>query len=127
MSNERPSYYERNKERLKAYRRAYYAQNREAELPKMRAYSKENQKALKLKERARFYGLTLDELLALLARPVCDICKQAFKSSKHQHIDHCHATQNVRGVLCVNCNHGIGNMKDDPARLRAAADYLEKK
>lgn len=41
-------------------------------------------------------------------------------------IDHCHDTGEVRGLLCVPCNVGIGNLRDDPALLRAAADYLER-
>lgn len=39
--------------------------------------------------------------------------------------DHDHATGKPRGILCRNCNLAIGNMADSPARLRAAADYLE--
>lgn len=40
--------------------------------------------------------------------------------------DHHHPTGLARGVLCRPCNLAIGNMSDDPSRLRAAADYLEK-
>lgn len=40
--------------------------------------------------------------------------------------DHDHATGLARGVLCRNCNLAVGNFKDDPARIRAAADYLER-
>ena len=36
-----------------------------------------------------------------------------------------HATGKPRGVLCRNCNLAVGNMFDNPARLRNAADYIE--
>lgn len=42
------------------------------------------------------------------------------------HVDHCHETGGFRGMICHSCNTGLGNFKDDPATLRAAAAYLEK-
>lgn len=41
-------------------------------------------------------------------------------------VDHCHRTGDVRGIACFKCNAAFGFMGDDPARLRAAADYLER-
>ena len=40
------------------------------------------------------------------------------------HIDHCHDTGIVRGLLCGPCNTGIGQLKHDPEILRAAIKYL---
>lgn len=40
-------------------------------------------------------------------------------------VDHCHETGKVRGLLCRTCNMGLGQLKDDPARLRRLADYVE--
>lgn len=40
------------------------------------------------------------------------------------HVDHCHDTGVVRGILCSNCNVCLGYAKNDPDRLRALARYI---
>lgn len=52
---------------------------------------------------------------------LCAICLAA----RPAHVDHCHNTGRVRGVLCFNCNSGLGLLRDDPAAVRRAAAYLE--
>lgn len=62
---------------------------------------------------------------------VCAICggveTHIYKSGKLRDlsVDHDHVSGAVRGLLCVNCNRGIGYLKDSPALLRAAAEYIE--
>ena len=71
----------------------------------------------------RKYGLTeadRDELIAAQGG-VCCICL----SAPATHVDHCHKTGRVRGVLCFNCNSGLGLLRDDPEAMYRAADYLE--
>ena len=76
------------------------------------------------RERARRYGLSLEELRAMLARQgnACAICR---KAGVGLHIDHCHATGKVRGLLCRKCNQGLGNYNDDPSLTAAATAYLK--
>jgi len=51
----------------------------------------------------------------------CAICRTA----PAVHVDHDHETGAVRALLCFNCNGGLGQFRDDPVVLRAAADYVE--
>jgi hypothetical protein len=71
----------------------------------------------------RRYGITAEEADALLEAQggVCVICKVAPAS----HVDHDHATGAVRALLCFNCNGGLGQFKDDPKLLHAAAYYVQ--
>ncbi|MFD6419450.1 endonuclease VII domain-containing protein [Streptomyces sp. NPDC060194] len=71
----------------------------------------------------RQYGLTEADRDALAEeqKGLCAICLTNFAV----HVDHCHDTGRVRGVLCFNCNSAIGKLGDDPDRLRRAAAYLE--
>lgn len=80
----------------------------------------------------RHYGLTAKEYEALLESHggKCAICGEAESQvirgkTLRLAVDHCHAKGHVRGLLCANCNSGLGRFKDDPAALRRAAAYLE--
>lgn len=61
-----------------------------------------------------------------LQKGVCAICGSAENGRyKHLSIDHCHSSGRIRGLLCNNCNRGIGLLKDSPTLLRKAAEYIE--
>lgn len=71
----------------------------------------------------RKYGITeaeRDEMIGAQGG-VCCICLAAPATQ----VDHCHKTGRVRGVLCFNCNSGLGLLGDDPAAMNRAAEYLE--
>lgn len=72
----------------------------------------------------RRYGITAEESDAMLEAQggLCGICRTAPAA----HVDHDHDTGEVRELLCFNCNGGLGQFKDDPEVLRAAADYVER-
>ena len=55
----------------------------------------------------------------------CLICGEEEFPNKIN-VDHNHVTGQVRGLLCGLCNGGLGFFKDDAAKLRLAAEYLDK-
>lgn len=78
------------------------------------------------------YGISIDEVEKLLDdnNHECMICKsKGFKMHEsalfNLVIDHCHHNKNVRGVLCHNCNRGLGLFKDSIENLLSAISYLE--
>lgn len=80
--------------------------------------------------RKHLYGLTPEQFDQLRAEQGgrCAICRDVLtEEDRRLHVDHCHATGAVRGLLCDRCNVGLGNYRDDPKLLRAAADYLESR
>ena len=78
-------------------------------------------------ELRRVYGLTRQELDALIAkqRGKCAICNgDPNGAGTRLHVDHCHDSKRVRGLLCGKCNTAVGLLDDDPARAEALAKYL---
>ncbi len=77
----------------------------------------------------RRFGLSLEEYNALLTKQggACAICgdKIGDRARKRLFVDHNHETGTVRGLLCSQCNNGIGLLRDSPTLLRQAAVYLE--
>lgn len=75
------------------------------------------------------YGIGPDDYSRMLEEQggCCAICgKHHSDLSKRMAVDHNHATGEVRGLLCADCNTGIGKLNDDPAVLRRACEYLEE-
>lgn len=80
--------------------------------------------------RERTLGLAAGTLPQVLARfsDCCGICGATETSGERPslHVDHCHATGAIRGLLCGSCNLGLGKFKDNPALLTAAIEYIRR-
>ena len=137
----RPHVIEKNKNRL-AYFKEYwhrpevqernYARNR---TPEHKAKQRERYMNPEVKEKHRWahimrnYGLCKEDFERILAEQEgkCVICGFEFTEeckSTRPHVDHCHDSGEVRGLLCGNCNAGLGQFKDDTQKLQSAIEYL---
>jgi hypothetical protein len=76
----------------------------------------------------RWYGIEPEQYEAMLKEQgyVCACCKEPNPDGKRLSVDHCHETNRVRGLLCNNCNNGLGRFRESSELLRAAAAYLER-
>ena len=77
----------------------------------------------------RTYGITPEQYDDMLAAQggVCAVCGAPPEDPRgyRMHVDHCHDSGRVRGILCGGCNRGMGNFGDDIARLESAIRYLQ--
>lgn len=114
--------YDNRKDEINAGKRARYATDPEY---RQRCLDRDKTKARE-RELKRKYGLSLQDFDAILAHQggACAICREKF--SKTPQVDHCHATNVVRGLLCDDCNKGLGCFDDDIDIMQAAIDYLER-
>jgi Rps23 Pro-64 3,4-dihydroxylase Tpa1-like proline 4-hydroxylase len=109
-------YRERTREQAKQRAKTWYSQNKER--------AKKTNRKNKLKQ----YGLTVDQYNQLIENQnnSCLICKKEFSEQIKSHIDHCHASGKVRGILCQKCNQGIGLFYESLESLQSAIEYLKK-
>jgi Recombination endonuclease VII len=76
--------------------------------------------------RRQKFGLPFGSYAEILTlqNGVCAICHKAPEPGSELYVDHCHATNFVRGLLCHDCNTGLGFLKDSTLLLDAAKTYL---
>jgi hypothetical protein len=75
------------------------------------------------------FGITLEQYNQLFAKQEgkCAICqKHQIEFKKAHAVDHNAKTGEIRGLLCENCNKGIGNLQESVESLERAIDYITK-
>ena len=109
-----------NRDKINARQRTRYATD-----PGFRAAERERARKDRRRRICRTCGLTVQDFDAMLARQgnACGICRRRFRGTPH--IDHCHLTGWVRGLLCHGCNTGIGSFGDNPAFMFQAGFYMQ--
>jgi len=141
----RRKWYQQNKERAKSSRKARYEANKEETLQKQAIYREKNRDRINARsreynsrpevkerrravERARAYGLTVEQAAELDSINNCQSCGTKLSSgtgNTSRNFDHCHSTGAFRGVLCGRCNKALGLLDDDPVKVQALTNYLK--
>jgi hypothetical protein len=123
----------KNADRVREKERADYTANPErfkARQDRYRAKHPERVSARRREMTLAGHGLTPEDFEAMMIAQEgrCAICGS--EDPKHWSgkfsIDHDHQTMVVRGLLCSECNRGMGHFGDDADRLFAAANYLKR-
>lgn len=132
----------RHLKRMRAKDKKRYKENRASELARNKAYYpkyyKKNGDAIRLRRRCYAHGCTPEwlEQQKKKQKNRCAICRNTFVKTPHVDHDHtCCQDINInnrktcgkcnRGLLCDDCNLGIGRFKDNPKLLQAAIEYLK--
>ena len=142
---------ERNKEKIVLYNKEWKKLNKEHVYNYDKQYKEKNRKKInnngnisaknrrlrnpnKTREKYKRawlknrYGITLETYNEILKTQnylcgICNLHESNFKRSLA--VDHCHITGKVRGLLCGNCNKGLGLLKDSPKIIKSCIKYLK--
>jgi hypothetical protein len=99
-----------------------------AKCHKQQCRNKYNAKSMlqKRADKAVSYGLTPQQYIDMYEKQCgkCAICNEIPKTQRGLHVDHCHETGVVRGLLCHGCNVGIGNFLHSTELMNKAVKYL---
>jgi hypothetical protein len=126
------------KKNRRIYIKQYRAKNKENIVAQVSAHYYKNKKHKVAVARERIYGITPEDYDTMLKEQnhKCKICSIKFNNNYNQeskidyahsqHLDHCHTTKKVRGILCPFCNLGLGHFKNSPERITTAINYLKE-
>jgi len=108
---------DRETQKRKRMRKKNYAENESLRLRK------------RDKDLKKSYGIDIKQYNNILkaqgnACGICEAKENNNKRTKYFDVDHCHESGQVRGLLCTNCNMGLGKFNHDIKWLIAAIKYL---
>lgn len=121
-------WYIANKEHVAELRKIRYQANKEKHNAQSKQWAKNNPERSKfLRKRKmllRNYNMTIEQFnkMVEIQESKCAICKKPASL----HVDHCHATNKIRALLCGPCNRGIGMFKENIDVLLEAINYINR-
>jgi len=128
----RKIYYDLNPEKACEASRRWVREHPEHHAATKRKWTRKNPDKVAAHQRKSYYGITELEYQKMFSKQSgkCAICEFQFPSSSRgdrrvsPHVDHCHGSGKVRGLLCNHCNRMLGSAKDSVEILKRGIDYL---
>lgn len=117
----------KNADRTREYQRQWNKDNIQRVRSSQAKYRRNNPEKLREDKYKRTYGISIKDYETMVEQQsrLCLICqKPETKKGNRLSVDHCHQTGKIRGLLCNECNTGLGLFQDDPFRLDRAISYL---
>lgn len=114
------------------YAKEYRAKNQERIRERDRIYRKRYPDRVRRMNLKKTYDMTPEQYASMLSEQnnkcfLCDFSHRTNGKREEQlHIDHCHVTGKIRGLLCTQCNKGLGCFKDRIDVLQKAVQYLQR-
>ena len=124
----------RHPEKYRARERKYHSANHKRRAVMRKASHDRHPEQRRRWALKKNYDLTPEQWASIFEAQgrCCAICKTPIPNGNKRKdgtatwaTDHDHKTGKVRGILCNNCNHGLGNFKDNKTLLRLATEYLD--
>lgn len=121
-------YYQKHKERIKEAVKKDYQKNKEARKAQKKEKYQRTKDLVWENNIQKKYGISKEDYDEILKSQnggcaICGTDKQVGRGRLH--VDHCHTSNKVRGILCSKCNAGIGQLNDSIELLSSAIKYLE--
>ena len=133
---------QKNRDKIRERNKKWHQENKNKERERHRKYRQENKdkinkEAKKYRQKNRnkiinqYYikkhNISLNKKIKLLEQQnwQCYICKKIIDVN-NGHIDHCHKTKKIRGILCGSCNRALGLFQDNIKLLKKAINYLQQ-
>jgi hypothetical protein len=117
-------WYRKNKYRVSSKRKKEYQKNKKKICEDARRNRGKYLNTFRNYYFRKYHGITLEERNAIIKQlgSRCQICLLI----KDLVIDHSHTTGQMRGMICGDCNKGLGWFRDSVSFLGSAIDYLVK-
>lgn len=112
-----------------AYRKELYKDDKYIDYKQIKGYSRKRIENKQNYHYIKKYGVNYKWYTATLELQdfKCKICgKKHLEDNKKLYVDHNHATNEVRGLLCMDCNLALGFFKDNENNLLRAIQYLKR-